>query len=209
MQNNILAAMSDFIINIFEDILERYMIIILDALNIIAEGYITIIQYVLKFIYSFVQYRNDQIKQFECYLGQYFKLSVNFVSMLIDELLDYFNSVIDEFKNLEMKNKLIISFLISMLVFLIIISLYYKRCIDLLNNRNNELEINIDQKICCICRDQNSDFALRPCGHLCLCYECCQLLKENSRQGSREQFAVKNFLCPICRQKVVSEIRIY
>ena len=141
MQNNILAAMSDFIINIFEDILERYMIIILDALNIIAEGYITIIQYVLKFIYSFVQYRNDQIKQFECYLGQYLKLSVNFVSMLIDELLDYFNSVIDEFKNLEMKNKLIISFLISMLVFLIIISLYYKRCIDLLNYQITSLKL--------------------------------------------------------------------
>lgn len=45
--------------------------------------------------------------------------------------------------------------------------------------------------LCCICLDNDVNSVLIPCGHLSLCYGCCEV------QGRQEEN-----LCPICRSKV-------
>lgn len=49
---------------------------------------------------------------------------------------------------------------------------------------------------CCICMENESNMAIVPCGHKCLC-ERCQLLLDKSRG------------CPICRSEITSYLKIY
>ncbi|KAK2163673.1 hypothetical protein LSH36_75g04037 [Paralvinella palmiformis] len=50
---------------------------------------------------------------------------------------------------------------------------------------------------CKVCMNNAVDCVLYTCGHMCLCYECAQDIKN------------KHNLCPICRQEIRDIIRIY
>ena len=50
-----------------------------------------------------------------------------------------------------------------------------------------------DARECKVCFDKNADVVLMPCGHLCSCTSCAQLLQE----------------CPVCRKKIDTAIRTY
>ena len=51
-----------------------------------------------------------------------------------------------------------------------------------------------DSKICVVCMDGKREYAPSPCHHLCICSNCKDLL---------------NGICPICRGKYQSIIKIY
>lgn len=55
---------------------------------------------------------------------------------------------------------------------------------------------------CVICLDSKAEFLLNPCGHICLCGACSELL-------TAKKVPKKNRLCPICRQVIISSIRIF
>jgi len=52
--------------------------------------------------------------------------------------------------------------------------------------------------VCAVCLEQPADAAVVPCGHMCGCYACLEMLQTSSSS-----------LCPICRGPVDSVIRIY
>ena len=51
---------------------------------------------------------------------------------------------------------------------------------------------------CVICHDKDASMALLPCGHLCLCGECCDQLKQSSP-----------LRCPMCRDNATGATRIF
>ena len=55
-------------------------------------------------------------------------------------------------------------------------------------------ETNDAKSICVICQDRSAQRAVVPCGHLCLCDTCSAANME---------------LCPLCRGRVESTIKIY
>ena len=56
--------------------------------------------------------------------------------------------------------------------------------------------------VCVICVDQPAEWALLPCGHLCLCQSCCTELVRNRTAQTPTN-------CPICRGEVRAETRIF
>eukprot|EP00127_Corallochytrium_limacisporum_P004881 Clim_evm25s191 gene=Clim_evmTU25s191 len=50
-----------------------------------------------------------------------------------------------------------------------------------------------DYYLCKICLDSRSNVLLRPCHHLVMCHECCNMVSE----------------CPICREWIAERIRVY
>ena len=54
-----------------------------------------------------------------------------------------------------------------------------------------------DTSECVICLAALSQYAIIPCGHLCLCEDCAQMSTTSLDK------------CPICREKIVSKLRIY
>merc|ERR1711879_148432 len=50
---------------------------------------------------------------------------------------------------------------------------------------------------CAVCLEQPANAAVVPCGHMCACYACLEMLQ------------ISSSLCPICRGPVDSVIRIY
>ena len=56
-----------------------------------------------------------------------------------------------------------------------------------------------DAEQCVMCIDRPRAYALVPCGHLCLCEVCWATLEASPNGGA----------CPICRQQVVTALRIY
>lgn len=58
----------------------------------------------------------------------------------------------------------------------------------------------LEEDVCLLCFDRRADMALIPCGHLCLCSQCCdpQTLNEFLHRK-----------CPVCRQLFREPLRIY
>jgi transcription termination factor NusB len=67
---------------------------------------------------------------------------------------------------------------------------FEKKC--LYNSINNSSK-------CCICDNENSNTAIIPCGHKFFCYECINSYSKN--------YPLKG--CPICRQKIISILKIF
>lgn len=65
--------------------------------------------------------------------------------------------------------------------------------IRIVDNESEETEI----KNCVICLDGKPNHVLVPCGHLCLC------------QGCKSNYNQFNSICPICRVKIQSIIKIF
>eukprot|EP00928_Gymnodinium_smaydae_P066090 TRINITY_DN49147_c0_g1_i1.p1 TRINITY_DN49147_c0_g1~~TRINITY_DN49147_c0_g1_i1.p1 ORF type:complete len:614 (+),score=71.48 TRINITY_DN49147_c0_g1_i1:30-1844(+) len=55
-----------------------------------------------------------------------------------------------------------------------------------------------DEGMCTICLERPADSAVIPCGHMCGCLSCLDQLRSSS-----------NAFCPVCREPVMSVIRIY
>jgi hypothetical protein len=53
--------------------------------------------------------------------------------------------------------------------------------------------------LCCVCLEKNSEIVLMPCNHLCICESC---LRQSRAQAQMR-------VCPICRQSVKKEIKIF
>jgi len=60
-----------------------------------------------------------------------------------------------------------------------------------------ELEREREDKLCVICQDRFKCFILLPCRHFCLCQTCMEIVAES------------NPVCPICRQYVYDNLKIY
>ena len=153
------------------------MLIIIDAIKYIADKYINVINW-----------SNKRLEP-----------TTNFMSLLSGEFFNYFNLAFDGI------NQLGTRFYIAILSIFLIMSLFYKmyQCVNILKLRNEELVNSLRDKVCCICKAQNSTVALMPCAHLCLCLDCFHLLKENAARGNRDK------LCPLCRKLIQSDLRIY
>ena len=54
-----------------------------------------------------------------------------------------------------------------------------------------------DDRLCIVCCEHKKEYAVQPCGHLCLCAKCPVLIKEGTKS------------CPICRKTAVSFQRIF
>lgn len=54
---------------------------------------------------------------------------------------------------------------------------------------------------CCICQDNEKTIVYSPCNHLSVCHTCDQLMQD--------QEDVNGSLCPICRQAIVSRVRVH
>lgn len=51
---------------------------------------------------------------------------------------------------------------------------------------------------CTVCFERACDSVLYTCGHMCMCYQCAQQVKNSNDP-----------LCPICRQEIKDIIKIY
>ena len=52
---------------------------------------------------------------------------------------------------------------------------------------------------CVVCLVNKKEIVFYPCGHQCLCQECCERFKKESQ----------HMICPICRNRIVDCIKIY
>ena len=60
-------------------------------------------------------------------------------------------------------------------------------------SQQSSYSMSLDDKLCVVCLDSRKQYAIVPCGHLCVCYDCAQQLEH----------------CPICRIKKIGTLRIY
>ena len=60
------------------------------------------------------------------------------------------------------------------------------------------VDTSSDEPLCCICLQEARDFAMIPCGHLCVCSAC------NTELVSRPQLR-----CPLCRTESTGTLRIW
>jgi len=64
--------------------------------------------------------------------------------------------------------------------------------------RDSKLEeITIKSEPCVICMDQKKNCLLYPCGHICACFTCGNMLKKDSKP------------CPMCRQVISDVVKTY
>merc|ERR1712232_562924 len=61
-----------------------------------------------------------------------------------------------------------------------------------------QTEEDDDSGLCTVCLEVPADAAVVPCGHMCACYDCLQMLSTS-----------RTPLCPMCRGPVTAVIRIY
>lgn len=61
----------------------------------------------------------------------------------------------------------------------------------------HQLEQEQESKLCVVCQDRRKCVIILPCRHLCLCMECCTVVR--SELGT----------CPVCRQVVRRTLKIY
>jgi len=54
-------------------------------------------------------------------------------------------------------------------------------------------QIYDDQKSCNLCMDKQKNIALMPCGHVCVCSECCESLIK----------------CPVCRSTIHQKVKVF
>ena len=50
-----------------------------------------------------------------------------------------------------------------------------------------------DETICSICKTNQANIILSPCGHKCICYECSTLMQNNK--------------CPLCRIQITTKLK--
>jgi len=55
-----------------------------------------------------------------------------------------------------------------------------------------------DEGMCAVCMEKESDSAVIPCGHICGCFECLQMVRASARPE-----------CPMCRHPLDSVLRVY
>ena len=60
-----------------------------------------------------------------------------------------------------------------------------------------EVEREREDKLCCICQDQEKCIMMLPCRHLCICASCQEPLRTHRNT------------CPICRKQVKQMIKAY
>ena len=60
-----------------------------------------------------------------------------------------------------------------------------------------EVEREREDKLCCICQDEEKCIMMLPCRHLCICERCQALLKNHGNS------------CPMCRRPVKQMIKAY
>ena len=58
---------------------------------------------------------------------------------------------------------------------------------------------------CVICHDRDAAVAVIPCGHLCLCESCIEIMVQQHQQSPNQQ----QQQCPVCRGMLLSSIKIY
>eukprot|EP00898_Chlorokybus_atmophyticus_P004495 jgi/Chlat1/5046/Chrsp33S05051 len=59
-----------------------------------------------------------------------------------------------------------------------------------------------ERLMCIVCRERERSYALRPCGHFCLCASC---VKEYTKLQDRDSFQ----RCPLCREPVDEVIKTH
>lgn len=70
---------------------------------------------------------------------------------------------------------------------------------NLIQNNTLKTDNNKNKRgICVVCDDNKSCYAILPCGHLCLCEECCRMYQQHEKDR-----------CPLCRLNIMSYTRIY
>ncbi|XP_019851374.1 PREDICTED: E3 ubiquitin-protein ligase XIAP-like isoform X2 [Amphimedon queenslandica] len=63
-----------------------------------------------------------------------------------------------------------------------------------ISSLNQELaDSTLEDNVCVVCLDNRKQYAIVPCGHLCVCYDCSEQL----------------LLCPICRVRKEDALRIF
>eukprot|EP01114_Cavostelium_apophysatum_P002560 TRINITY_DN1227_c0_g1_i1.p1 TRINITY_DN1227_c0_g1~~TRINITY_DN1227_c0_g1_i1.p1 ORF type:complete len:425 (+),score=107.88 TRINITY_DN1227_c0_g1_i1:59-1333(+) len=67
------------------------------------------------------------------------------------------------------------------------------------SSSSNSKEEEDDSKECKVCMDNPINTVLVPCGHLCVCESCSQLLTKNKHSA----------LCPICKGKIKSVVKTF
>lgn len=61
---------------------------------------------------------------------------------------------------------------------------------------------------CCICLDKPVEIVFLPCRHLSVCSSCFKRMKEN-HERNKTNLSNPSMCCPVCRQAVESELRIF
>eukprot|EP01118_Nematostelium_gracile_P013125 TRINITY_DN491_c0_g1_i1.p1 TRINITY_DN491_c0_g1~~TRINITY_DN491_c0_g1_i1.p1 ORF type:complete len:192 (-),score=33.16 TRINITY_DN491_c0_g1_i1:56-592(-) len=73
----------------------------------------------------------------------------------------------------------------------------YEKRIEDLKKENQTLKAKMesgdDQKLCCVCMEQDISSLLKPCKHCCLCEDCAPIVAA----------------CPLCREPVKSWSRVF
>ena len=69
-------------------------------------------------------------------------------------------------------------------------------CAKLLTMKEDGCGSNSDT-VCCICLDLPREIMFLPCGHLSVCNNCCDKLRDESNQ------------CPICEKTISSGHKVY
>lgn len=54
-----------------------------------------------------------------------------------------------------------------------------------------------ERRICVICQDRERSVLLYPCGHMCVCEECTNAIRQRGHP------------CPICRQDIIDTLKVY
>ncbi len=60
--------------------------------------------------------------------------------------------------------------------------------------------------LCMVCLASNREYALVPCGHICLCERCLTVPHDDSGSGTG---ALRFEHCPVCRRNIRSFLRVY
>lgn len=61
--------------------------------------------------------------------------------------------------------------------------------------KNSNVVIDTTNTLCIVCQTKTIAVALYPCGHVCMCNDCCKKYKKD--------------ICPLCRMKIDKKQRIY
>lgn len=55
-----------------------------------------------------------------------------------------------------------------------------------------------DKNICSICMENNTNILIEPCGHICTCEQCINMILQS-----------KNKKCPVCRVDITNTVKAY
>ena len=76
------------------------------------------------------------------------------------------------------------------------------------NNDNNNSKSSSSEedysKLCVICIDKPREIVLIPCGHMCYCVDCSELIDKRAKYE-----APKDKNCPLCRKTITMKTKIY